>query len=109
MEPAEIAQLKAREEMHWRTLRECADILCLPDESPSLLPEKIRLMQACLLSEKRAKEERGEMLVEAQALVSERESRLANIKFLLEPIYGSTNYAPIGGVLDRVLNICDRT
>ena len=47
-------------------------------------------------------------LAEAKALVSERESRLANIKFLLEPIYGSTNYAPIGGTLDRVLNICDR-
>src|SRR4051812_25911804 len=46
-------------------------------------------------------------LTEAKALVSERESRLANIKFLLEPIYGSTNYAPIGGTLDRVLNICD--
>jgi hypothetical protein len=59
-----------------------------------------------LLSERdRLREE----LVEAKSLVSERESRLANIKFLLEPIYGSTNYAPIGGVLDRVLNICDRT
>lgn len=54
------------------------------------------------------RDETAKELSEAKALVSERESRLANIKFLLEPIYGSTNYAPIGGTLDRVLNICDR-
>lgn len=54
------------------------------------------------------RDETAKELSEAKALVSERESRLANIKFLLEPIYGSTNYAPIGSVLDRVLNICDR-
>lgn len=55
------------------------------------------------------RDETAKELSEAKALVSERESRLANIKFLLEPIYGSTNYAPIGGTLDRVLNICDHS
>jgi hypothetical protein len=54
------------------------------------------------------RDETAKELREAKALVCERESRLANIKFLLEPIYGSTNYAPIGGTLDRILNICDR-
>jgi hypothetical protein len=103
----DLAWSKISEEYGWRLLRECADILCLPGESPSLLPEKIRQLQACALSEKQAKVERGDMLVEAQALVSERESRLTNIKVLLEPIYGSTNYAPIGGTIDRVLKICD--
>lgn len=53
------------------------------------------------------RDETAKELSEAKNLVSERESRLANIKFLLEPIYGSTNYAPIGGTLDRVLDICD--
>lgn len=62
-----VARLKTSDEMHWRTLRECADILCLPDESPSLLPEKIRLLQACAASEKQAKIERGDMLLAAQA------------------------------------------
>jgi hypothetical protein len=81
-----------------------------------LAHESVEVRQLCRdyrdklwASEKQAKLERGEMLTEAQALVSERESRLANIKFLLGPIYGSTNYAPIGGTLDRVLNICDLT
>jgi hypothetical protein len=46
-------------------------------------------------------------LTEAKALVAERESRLAHIKFLLEPIYGSTNYAPIGSLLERVLDTSD--
>lgn len=46
-------------------------------------------------------------VTEAKALVAERESRLAHIKFLLEPIYGSTNYAPIGSVLERVLDTSD--
>jgi hypothetical protein len=64
MDAHEIAQLKAREEINWKTLRECADILCLPDESPSLLPEKIRSLQASLISEKQAKVERGEMVEE---------------------------------------------
>lgn len=76
MTTEEIAQLKAREEMHWRTLRECADILCLPDESPSLLPEKIRQLQACLLSEKRAKVERGEMLAEMEEIAKDLLSKI---------------------------------
>lgn len=62
----ELALPKASDEAHWRTLRECADILCLPDESPSLLPEKIRLLQLCANSEKQAKVERGDMLVAEQ-------------------------------------------
>ncbi len=66
----ELALAKASEEAHWRTLRECADILCLPDESPSLLPEKIRLLQSCLIGEKGAKIERGDMLVEAQETIA---------------------------------------
>lgn len=62
----ELAFAKASDEAHWRTLRECADILCLPDESPSLLPEKIRLLQLCAKSEKQAKVERGDMLIAAE-------------------------------------------
>ncbi len=71
MSPTEIAQLQAREAAHWKTLRECADILCLPDESPSLLPEKIRLMQACALSEKQAKVERGDQVIVLQGLLQQ--------------------------------------
>jgi len=42
------------------SIKECSSILLLADESPSLLPDKIRSMQQCLLSEKQAKVARGE-------------------------------------------------
>jgi hypothetical protein len=54
------------------------------------------------------RDETAKELSEVKDLVSERESRLAHIKLLLEPIYGSTNYAPIGSVLARVMDACDR-
>lgn len=62
----ELARVKANDERQWKILEDCKKQLLLSDQSHSLLPERIAILQACLLSEKRAKIERGDMLVEAE-------------------------------------------
>lgn len=75
---AALEQAQARADYNWKILRECADILCLPDESPSLLPEKIRVSQLCRKSEREAKIERGNQLVDALTRADAAEAALAN-------------------------------
>lgn len=80
MAPEDLEALEAREGMQWKTLRECADILCLPDESPSVLPDKIRVLQACSGSEKQAKIERGELAEKWRTVAGELARELRDMR-----------------------------
>ena len=62
----ELARAKAADEHHFGILQSMHDVLCTSDESHSLLPKKLLRLQQSLLSEKQAKVERGDMLVDAQ-------------------------------------------
>jgi len=72
-----IAGLRAQDEFHFGILKECHAILCTNQESHTLLPDKIRLLQQCHISEKQAKTERGEEIAglreEVAAITSEYE------------------------------------